>query len=304
MSLDYYQEYAVNRFLRTLPRRPGLIVELGSDLRGQVVRRIAAATSATVVGVNPSPEFPQLPADWVATDRIRLVRGDGRRLDIADGSVDAVVTIATIEHVIGLDAFYGEVRRILKPGGLFHADFAPVWSCHNGHHTFAQRNGKEARYWKAGWNPVPDFAHLLWSADEMRAFLRAGPCDESLVEPIVRWIYDEDGINRVFVGDHLDALDRSGLLCQRLAFKWGVPPDPETARRLHAKHGTRHDFGICGVEATLRKPTGGAVFALEVKANRALNRIRDGIRTGVQALSPAARRSRRLRALLDRRHTG
>lgn len=302
MSLDHYQEYAVRQFLSALPPGAGLIVELGSDLRGMVVKRIAAATSATVIGINPNPEFPQDAGSTDGMERVRLIRGDGRRLDIKDDSVDAVLTIATIEHVIGLEAFYGEVRRILKPGGLFHADFAPVWSCHIGHHTFAQSEGKEARYWKAGGNPVPDFSHLLWSASEMRAYLRAGPCDDRLVEPIVRWIYDDDGINRVMIADHLEALHRSGLLCQRLAFKPGIPPDPGVAQKLHARYGTRHDFGIFGVEASFRKPTGKSGFALRVGAYRAINRVRDGLRTVVQALSPAARRSQRLRALLDRRH--
>lgn len=49
------------------------------------------------------------------------VRGDARRLPLADESVDAVVSTLGLAVIHPLEAWLDEVRRVLKPGGLLAA---------------------------------------------------------------------------------------------------------------------------------------------------------------------------------------
>ena len=44
---------------------------------------------------------------------------DGRSLPLADGSFDACVSNYVLEHVADPAAHFGEVRRVLKPGGIY-----------------------------------------------------------------------------------------------------------------------------------------------------------------------------------------
>jgi 2-polyprenyl-6-hydroxyphenyl methylase/3-demethylubiquinone-9 3-methyltransferase len=51
-----------------------------------------------------------------------LPRRTGEQLPVADGAVDIVVCVDVLEHVRDLDAVIAEIRRVLKPGGLFLFD--------------------------------------------------------------------------------------------------------------------------------------------------------------------------------------
>lgn len=44
---------------------------------------------------------------------------DVRNLPFVDGSFDAVVSFETIEHIVEGGQFLNEIRRVLKPGGIF-----------------------------------------------------------------------------------------------------------------------------------------------------------------------------------------
>lgn len=291
----------MRRFVRALPSNPTTILEVGSDLEGHVVQKLATLVDCQVVGINPAQTFPQLPQGQELPGRIRLIRTDGRSIPLPDNSVDGILTVATVEHILDIDRFYAEVYRVLKPGGVLFADFAPIWPSYNGHHTYAVAGQKEARYWKPGRNPVPDFAHLLWTPEEMRDFLHRGPCDESLVEPIVDWVYHGDGINRVFLEEHLCALEGSGLLCQRLRLKPGMRPDPETETKLLSRYGRDRRFDIAGVEATMRKGRGPADVYL-IASRRIANGLAGAVVDLARSFSPVLRRSRALRQLLNRRN--
>ncbi len=50
-----------------------------------------------------------------------LVVYDGRRLPFADNSFDVVISNSVLEHIPDLDQALVEMRRVLKPGGVFLA---------------------------------------------------------------------------------------------------------------------------------------------------------------------------------------
>lgn len=70
------------------------------------------------VGVELRPTF----ADAVAkrNPKARLVVGDcQKRLDLPDGHFDRVLAIHILEHLENLPAALVEIKRVLRPGGLF-----------------------------------------------------------------------------------------------------------------------------------------------------------------------------------------
>src|SRR5262249_34043378 len=85
---------------------------LGARLGAEVRALVALGYFAVGVDVNPGPDNPY------------VLHGDFHHLVFADGTVDAVYTNA-IDHVWDLEGFVREVRRVLRPGGVFVADVLP-----------------------------------------------------------------------------------------------------------------------------------------------------------------------------------
>lgn len=65
-----------------------------------------------VIGIDVDPDAEANPT----IDEFRLIDAAGA-WPVADGSVDLVVSNFVLEHVTDPDRFFGEVRRVLRPGG-------------------------------------------------------------------------------------------------------------------------------------------------------------------------------------------
>ena len=52
------------------------------------------------------------------------------RLDAPDGSFDVVVSFQVLEHVRDLDTYFGEIRRVLRPGGRLLLSTHGSWFYH------------------------------------------------------------------------------------------------------------------------------------------------------------------------------
>ena len=64
----------------------------------------------------------------------RLVRGDGVHLPFADGSFDLITALDVLEHIDDHAAAAAEIRRLLRPGGIFVAAvpaYQFLWSEHD-----------------------------------------------------------------------------------------------------------------------------------------------------------------------------
>jgi arsenite methyltransferase len=76
---------------------------------------------ATVVAIDRAEDMVAAAqarfADAVAAGRLQLHLGDAARLPLADGAVDKVLTVNTVYFWSDLGAAFGEVRRVLAPGG-------------------------------------------------------------------------------------------------------------------------------------------------------------------------------------------
>lgn len=82
---------------------------LGARLGTEVRALHALGHFAVGIDLNPGP------------DNAYVLPGDFHRLVFPDGSVDAVYTNA-LDHAFDLALIVGEVRRVLRPGGLFVVD--------------------------------------------------------------------------------------------------------------------------------------------------------------------------------------
>ena len=91
------------------PEEKERILDLGCS-RGYYVKAMEDYTSG-IIGVDISEDSLKN----AVTARVKY--GDITNLDFAEGSVDKVYSLHTIEHLPDLGRFFAEVARVLKPGG-------------------------------------------------------------------------------------------------------------------------------------------------------------------------------------------
>lgn len=135
--------YAARRALvrRTVRDWPtGRAVDVGCGMGGNTV--VLREMGWQAIGV----EYTSAGADIAASRGIPVVRGDGRRLPVADGSVDLVMSTDAWEHIDDDVAVAAETARVLRPGGrvlvAVPAGMA-LWSGHDvalGHVRRYERN--------------------------------------------------------------------------------------------------------------------------------------------------------------------
>ena len=79
-------------------------------------------------------DFMAFPEAWPRHAATRFVQADVRGLPFADRSFDVIASTALLEHVDGMGALCGEMRRVLRPGGLVFANFGPLYYTYGGAH--------------------------------------------------------------------------------------------------------------------------------------------------------------------------
>lgn len=142
-DLSIYDTYADHwwdrsqRWLRTLqnlvPARlkyfdrianwPGkTVLDLGCG--GGFMSEALAMRGSNVTGIDPAEKAIAIAQRHAALQNlsIRYLAGTGEKLPVADASMDYVVCVDVLEHVVDLDQVIGEVRRVLRPGGIFLFD--------------------------------------------------------------------------------------------------------------------------------------------------------------------------------------
>jgi sterol 24-C-methyltransferase len=115
---------AIRRYEHGLARELGIAstsrcVDLGCGVGGPAAS-IAAATHARIVGLNANLGQLRI-MERSGTNRgdveVRPVGGDYARLPFGAESFDAAYAFEALCHALDLDAVFGEVHRVLRPGG-------------------------------------------------------------------------------------------------------------------------------------------------------------------------------------------
>lgn len=103
------------------------VLDLGTGT-GRLLPDLANNTSA-VIGVDASPsmlEQARARVNAAGVDGVDLRLGDLAHLPLTDGEVDVVVANMVLHHVPEPARVFGEIKRVLKPGGTFLiGDFLP-----------------------------------------------------------------------------------------------------------------------------------------------------------------------------------
>ena len=115
--------FATEPFFRALNLSPNShVIDLGCGLGGPA-RYVAAATGASVTGIDLTPEFVEtgrVLTDWTGlSNKVRLIEGSVLDLPLDASSMDAAYMIHVGMNIADKAAIAREAARVLKPGGIF-----------------------------------------------------------------------------------------------------------------------------------------------------------------------------------------
>lgn len=121
---------------------------------------------STILNLGSGPSFFYGRQDIINLDVFELTKvdivADACSLPIEDGTVDFVISIAMLEHVVNPEDVVQEIRRILKPGGDVFAYVPFVQPYHAAPYDFSRWNHQGLR-------------KLFSEFDIRRIFIGAGP---------------------------------------------------------------------------------------------------------------------------------
>jgi GT2 family glycosyltransferase/SAM-dependent methyltransferase len=80
---------------------------------------LVSAGATSVVGVDRSEEAVRYSLEHYADPNVSFMVGDAQRLPFGAAVFDVVVSFETLEHLPDPGGFLDEVRRVLRPGGVF-----------------------------------------------------------------------------------------------------------------------------------------------------------------------------------------
>ena len=91
---------------------------------GGFMAEALARRGADVIGIDPAEKAIAIAQHHAASQNLSIeyLVGTGEALPLADGSMDYVVCVDVLEHVADLGEVINEVRRVLRPGGVFLFD--------------------------------------------------------------------------------------------------------------------------------------------------------------------------------------
>jgi 2-polyprenyl-6-hydroxyphenyl methylase/3-demethylubiquinone-9 3-methyltransferase len=98
------------------------VLDLGCA--GGFMAEALVARGALVTGVDPASEAVAAAAaqSRATGSGVDYLVGTGEQLPFTDAAFDIVVCVDVLEHVRDLEAVIGQIRRVLRPGGLFLFD--------------------------------------------------------------------------------------------------------------------------------------------------------------------------------------
>lgn len=257
-KLSRYQVRAIQNFISTtkINLANSVILEIGSDSEAKILREFSALGAKEAIGINPGLENDATGKEnfnpLELPKNCRLQNDDASNLSFEDETFTHIFSVSVFEHLNNFDACLSEMYRVLKPGGIVYADFGPIWSSSLGHHVYAVADGEEARHWNPQKNPIPNHTHLLLDRDQMADLLRE-KVSYRLLEGILKWVYDQPYINRMFYEDYVRAFERSQFEIVHLSL------DEEyinrtTEQKLLDKYPGYKKFGVRNAEIVLKKP--------------------------------------------------
>jgi SAM-dependent methyltransferase len=112
---------ALYRHVATLAPLSGRdVLEVGSGRGGGASYVARYLKPRRMVGLDLSGKAVAFSTRQHAVANLQFQRGDAERLPFADHTFDSVINVESSFCYPSLDRFFGEVRRVLRPGGYLH----------------------------------------------------------------------------------------------------------------------------------------------------------------------------------------
>lgn len=98
---------------RVVPAAEGRVLEIG--IGSGLNLPFYSAQTSEIIGLDPSPRLLDMAGR--RSDSATLLAGSAEAIPLDNRSIDTVVTTWTLCSVPNIDKAFGEIRRVLKPGG-------------------------------------------------------------------------------------------------------------------------------------------------------------------------------------------
>lgn len=112
-----------NPFHWGMPKEGETVIDIGAGAGlDSVIAARSVGTGGRVIGIDMTPEMlerARTSATRLGLDHLEFRRGLAEELPIEDGSVDLVISNGVLNLVPDKQGAYGEILRVLKPGGRF-----------------------------------------------------------------------------------------------------------------------------------------------------------------------------------------
>ena len=171
---------------------------------------------------------------------------------------DYIISINTMEHISNINSILDAMKYLIKDNGYIYLDWFDIWSGSEGHHI----HNDMIRWWEDILNvpnnqriydrelkDIPDWSHLLWDKDEMYNHLNKKIKHEPLLNKIIKFIYVDDDINRIFYSDIKKLIYEKFKIIRIIERKENIPNHILT--KLNEKYPSK-SFGIYGANYILQ----------------------------------------------------
>ena len=166
---------------------PRTVLVVGANL-GEDCRRFAGLGAKEIHGIDL---IENVGADFIDA-RAVYHRGSIEACDLPDKHFDLVFATATMEHVHNIEAGFGEMARVTKPGGILWSLASPLWHSPYGHHM--------------GCFDGHPWVHLLYDEAALRDYAREHAITAPELDHTISYMYDPAPFNRRPAKDYTAAL--------------------------------------------------------------------------------------------------
>ena len=206
------------------------VLDFGCGWGGETLWLADRVRSVTGIDVDRNAiDVAQVAARDVGASNCRFVCSDDGTLPFPDCSFDAAFSTDTLEHVMNLDRAFGEIRRVLRPGGSFLTRFGPLFYSPHGYHL----------YWAC---QVP-YAHLIFGLNAIVAIREQRGGASRTVRT-----WQDLGLNAKRAHEFRAAITRAGLEIDR------CHAIPVRGTKICTVIPKVRDLFIFGIDAHLRRP--------------------------------------------------
>jgi len=222
-----FAEHMADGFASAFPVAGRVVLELASDPDLAAARRLQLH-GATVISSNLVSNFALSAAPGIATCAI-----DARTVQeqLGSNSIDGVFAINLLEHLEDISVALSSIEGALRPSGFAMLHGHPIWTSAHGHHAL-KYDAEVLFFGDPESDPIPPWAHLYMSQQEMRETLEKRGVPQPKIEAALDWCFQNDLITRTPRNAMLDALRRSSLMITHLQEDAGDYPTQEILARI------------------------------------------------------------------------